>query len=254
MKKTIFLLMFVVLYGVTYSQLQFETNTNPNSNDTIFNRKPLNDNVVFGLKIGWNQTNLYGKEINYVFANDKTEYQSGFHAGIYVDTRIAKHFGLKHELLFNQKRIGISLLDDNDKDYKSRLTMSYMELMPSSLTFQLGGLQLYAGPYVSTLLNANVNRIDENGNVFKDKNIFGNPENDETETRYLQKFDFGTNFGIEYQFGFGLSVGARYTHGFTDIFQYANSYTNEDTKTDNIKIYNRGWMVSIGYAFGNSKR
>lgn len=46
-----------------------------------------------------------------------------------------------------------------------------------------------------------------------------------------------------------LSIGAKYTHGLTGIFQYANSYTLEDTKNDNIKIYNRGFIVSAGYVF-----
>lgn len=222
----------------------------------IENPKSEIGNLQFGIKAGWNYSNLYGKEIDYVFADGKTEYQSGFHVGIFVDTRMSKYFGLKHELLFSQKRIGVSLTDANDEMYKSKLTTSYLDLMPASLTFQVGSFQLYAGPYISALLNANVQRIGENGNIYKDKSIFGTPDNDETETHYLQKFDFGANLGLEYRFDFGLSVGAKYTHGFTNIFQYANSYTNGDTKTDNIKIYNRGWMVSIGYAFGivKSKR
>jgi len=245
------LFMVVAFCGITYSQTQSELHTNPA--DTTFDQKPLNDNVVFGLKFGWNQTNLYGKEIADMFASDKTEYQSGFNAGMYVDTRMYRHFGLKHELMFSQRRIGISLADDNGEPYKSKLTMTYIDLMPASLTFQLGGLQLYAGPYVSAMLNANVRRKDENGSFFKDKSIFGDPGNDESEARYLQKFDFGANFGMEYRFGFGLSVGARYMHGFTDLFQNASAYENEDGKTGEVKISNRGWMVSIGYAFGRVK-
>lgn len=211
-------------------------------------------NLQFGVKAGWSYNNLYGSDRNYIFASDKTQYQSGFHAGIFLDTRMSKHFGLKHELLFSQKRIGVSLTDMNDEAYKSKFTMSYLDLTPASLTFQAGDFQLYAGPYISALLNANVQRRDKNGKMYKDKSIFGTPDDDETETHYLQKFDFGANLGLEYHFGSGLSIGARYTHGFTDIFQYANGYTNEDTKTDNIKIYNRGWMFSIGYTFGNAKK
>jgi len=252
MKKTTTLLIIVVFCGITHAQTQFEPHTNPA--DTIFDQKPLNDNVVFGLKFGWNHTNLYGKEIADMFASGKTEYQSGFNAGMYVDTRMYRHFGLKHELMFSQRRIGISLADENDEPYKSKLTMTYIDLMPASLTFQLGGLQLYAGPYISAMLNANVRRKDENGNFFKDRSIFGDQKNDESEARYLQKFDFGANFGMEYRFGFGLSVGAMYAHGFTDLFQNANAFESEDGKTSEIKIYNRVWMVSVGYAFGNVKR
>lgn len=222
--------------------------------DTLAGKEPLDGSVSWGIKAGWNYSNLYGKERDYVFASNQTSYQSGFHAGLYVDTRLSKHFGLKHELLFSQKRIGVMLTDTNSGDYGSTLTMSYLDLMPASFVYQTGGLQLYAGAYVSALLNANVQRRDANGSMYSDKSIFGSPDNDETQDRYLQKFDFGANAGIEYRFAFGLSIGARYTHGFTDIFQYANSYTNGAAKTDNIKIYNRGWMLSIGYALGNTKR
>lgn len=252
MKKAIMILIAVALCRIAHAQSQPEPA--PILTDTVLDKQLPNGNVTWGLKAGWNYSNLYGKDIDYMFADSKTEYQSGFHAGIYVDTRISKHFGLKHELLFSQKRIGVSLTDTIYGDYTSKLTMSYLDLMPASFTFYAGGFQLYAGPYVSALLNANVQRRDENGKIYKDKSIFGNPGNDETETRYLQKFDFGANLGLAYRFGFGLSVGARYTHGFTDIFQYANSYTNGAIKTNNIKIYNRGWMISIGYAFGNAKR
>ncbi|MFN3918629.1 MAG: PorT family protein, partial [Flavobacteriales bacterium] len=93
----------------------------------------------------------------------------------------------------------------------------------------------------------------ELGNFYIDKSIFGDAGNDESEKKYLQKFDFGLNAGIEYQFPFGLLIGAKYTHGFTDLFQYANSYTLGDIKTDNIKIYNRSVMFSIGYVFSRKR-
>lgn len=75
----------------------------------------------------------------------------------------------------------------------------------------------------------------------------GEGGNDESKQKYLQKFDFGFNVGIEYQFSFGLLVGLKYTHGLTDIFQYANSYTFDDPKTGNIKIFNRSFLFSLGY-------
>lgn len=243
--------MVVAISQITFGQSQPDSASI--SKDTILENQLLHQKTTWGIKAGWNQNNLYGKEIDYIFANDQTKYESGFHAGIFVDTWVSKHFGLKHELLFSQNRIGITLHDTNDAEYKSKLTMSYIDLMPANLTFKAGGFQLYTGVYISALLDANVEREDENGNMYKDKSIFGSPENEETESHYLQKFDFGANFGFEYRFNFGLSVGAKYTHGFTDLFQFANSYANEDPKTDSIKIYKKGFMVSLGYSFGRIK-
>lgn len=69
------------------------------------------------------------------------------------------------------------------------------------------------------------------------------------KSRYLQKFDFGVNIGAQYQIKQNLAVELKYTHGFLDLFQYANSYTNEDSKNDKIKIFNRGFMASVAYSF-----
>lgn len=207
------------------------------------------DDLRWGIKAGANYYNLYGKEIDFIFANKEATYKASFHVGAFVDTRLSNKFGLKHELLFNQRKVGISLLDATDKSYTSTMTRNYLDLMPASLTFQQGGLQLFAGPYISALLGANVKRKDENGKWYSDKEIYGDGANDESKTRYLQKLDFGLNLGMEYYFKNNLSLGARYLHGFTDLFQFANSYTHESSKTDVIKIYNRGWMLSCGYRF-----
>jgi hypothetical protein len=51
---------------------------------------------------------------------------------------------------------------------------------------------------------------------------------------------------------FGLFIGTKYMQGFTDIFQYANSYTFNDPKKE-IKIYNKAILFSIGYSFIKTK-
>jgi len=217
--------------------------------NTIEEDAKLKDDLRWGIKAGANYYNLYGKDIDFIFANQETLYKASFHIGLFVDTRLSNKFGLKHELLFNQRKVGVSLADDTEKIYESTMTRNYLDLMPASITFQQGGLQLFAGPYISALLGANVKRKDENGKWYADKDIYGDGANDESKTRYLQKLDFGLNLGMEYYFKNNLSLGARYLHGFTDLFQYANSYTQESSKTDAIKIYNRGWMLSCGYRF-----
>lgn len=208
-----------------------------------------NGKVLFGIEAGFSYTTLYGKELRYVFAENKVSYKPGYHFGLTVDNKIRENFRLKHELIFNQRVVGVPLSDSINGRYHSKLKMSYLELQPANATFQLKGFQVYAGPYISALLGAQIERKDNNGNTSADHRIFGTPGNDESQSKYLQKLDFGINIGIGYQLPIGLSIGVKYTHGLTDIFQYANSYTNGSTKMDNIKIYNRGWMVSVAYYF-----
>jgi len=240
MKKTTTILIALSLCGIAYAQGGFS----PAPADTLFGKEVPYGNVSWGLKAGWNYANLYGSEIGDVFANGRTAFRSGFHAGITVDARLSGRFGLRHELLFSQKRTGIALADaDGSADYRSALAMAYIDLMPVGLRFRAGRFQLCAGPYVGTLLGASIRRRDENGRFFRDKSIFGSPENDESESRYLQKFDFGAAFGLTYRFAPRLSVGIRYAHGLADIFQNANGAA----KTDRIGVYNRGWLFSFEY-------
>jgi hypothetical protein len=210
--------------------------------------------VTSGLKAGYTHGNLFGSDLNYIFSDSKTEWLSGIHFGVVVNTQAGKYIWLKHELLFSQRGAGVTLSDSMNGDYSSKLKTYYLDLYPLSPSFHLKGFQLYAGPYFSILAAANMQRKDGDGKIFTDKSIFGNGANDESENKYLQKFDFGIHAGIEYQFPFGLLMGAKYMHGFTDIFQYANSYTFEDAKTDNIRIYNRALMVSLGYTFKRKSR
>lgn len=245
MKKIIWIWAVMLFCTATYAQEQFL----PSDKEDSIAELPALPKLTWGVKGGWNYNSLYGKEIDYIFASNKTNYQSGFHAGVFVDNPLSARYGLKHELLFSQKRIGTMLRDTQYGDYKSTLTMTSIDLMPANFTVYTKKIHAYVGPYLSALVAANEKRKDENGRMTKDKTIFGDAHNDESESRYLQKFDFGINIGAEYNISPSISLGARYMHGFTDIFQYANSYTNEDTKTDNIKIYNRGFMLSIGYRF-----
>jgi len=245
MKKYILVWATVLFSSYTYAQATYNTK----EPQALTEFPAEQDKITWGIKAGWNYNNLYGKERDYIFADRQTDYRSGFHAGVTLDNRLSARYGLQHELFFTHKNMGVMLSDDINGSYQSTLGMQSIDLMPANFTVYTGGFKWYAGPYLSALVGASEKRKDEHGRMYTDKSIFGDAKNDETETRYLQKFDFGVNLGLDYKLRSGFSIGARYLHGFTDIFQYANSYTNEDTKTDNIKIYNRGFMVSIGYSF-----
>ena len=74
-------------------------------------------------------------------------------------------------------------------------------------------------------------------------------------SKYAQKFDFGIVAGLEYEFWFGLSVGARFQRGFFPIIENATS-VNPDTGevTPQSKIFNQSFSISIGYTFGKNKK
>ncbi|MBT2619482.1 porin family protein [Chryseobacterium sp. ISL-6] len=243
MKKILIILIIILGQQFSYAQTIFENNSSSEI-DTF----ELNTNrISWGVKAGLNYYNFYGKERDFIFADSDTKFKPGIYVGIFVNTKINRNIGLTHELIFNQRRVGVIYKDTDDHLYKSAINSSYIDIVPANINYQLSKFRLYAGPYVSVLVAANTKRKDQNGDLFRDKSIFGDAANDESKSYYLQKFDFGINLGVDYQLKDRWSVGFRYNHGFTDLFQNANSFANGNSKKDKIKIYNRGFMLSLAY-------
>lgn len=247
MKNYIFtVLISVIVFPAVFAQKlpEIKTDTCENFREQLFK----NGKVNFGLKAGFNYSDLYGSGIGYIFAEKHTSWLPSFHIGVTVNSKIGKYFWLKHELLLIQKGAGVTLSDSINGNYASQLKMLSLDLFPLSPVFHYKALQLYAGPYISALVDAQIKRKDINGKEFNDHSVFGDGMQFENKTKYLQKFDFGINVGIEYEFTSGLSLGAKYTQGFTDLFQYANSHTFNDSLKE-ISIYNRSLLFSVGYSF-----
>ena len=221
-----------------------------------FQNKLFNqDKIKFGIVAGVTYANIYGKEIDYIFADSKTTWQPSLHIGIEVNSMIGAHLSIKNELILNQREAGVTLVDTfTGNKYTSKLKTLYLELYPFSLAYSYKNLQIYAGPYVSALVNAGIKRKDVNGNSYTDKTIYETPSNDETVQKYLQKIDYGLASGVSYDLPFGFFISAKYTYGFADIFQFANSFSLGDPKTDKINIYNKAILISIGYTLSKNKK
>lgn len=204
---------------------------------------------------GYTHSHFRGSDLAYLFADRKTNWLPGFHIGLAIHQPLIENFGLRHELIFSQRGAKVGLVDSLQGRYSSSLKAYYLDLYPLSLTYQQAGFQAFIGPYLSVLSRATFQRMGENGKLKTDQSVFGSAGNreGEKEQKYLQKLDFGFAVGLEYYFSKAFSLGLRYQHGFADIFQYANSYTNGDAKVDNIRIFNRSVMLSMGYVFSNGR-
>ncbi|MCX7767527.1 MAG: PorT family protein [Flavobacteriales bacterium] len=209
--------------------------------------------IFFGITAGYNLNKFYGKEISYIFNNSHTNWLSGFHVGLHVETRLNPFLSFLHEIMYTRRGAGVSIADTLASSYVSRLRTEYVDCFPFNIAFGFRGFRVYAGPYLSGLLSASLLRKDPAGRSYWDKTIFGTPDNFETHDKYLQKLDYGVNAGLTYFSPFGVFVQARYMHGICDIFQYANSYTLADSKTDKIRIFHQNILVSIGYRIPSKK-
>lgn len=197
--------------------------------------------------LGMNQSTLYGKDLNYVFYNDKTRWLNGFQAGFSMVYAFNKYFFSMHELYYIQKGAGVTLFDSINHAYNTYIKMHYIDFNPINLGCRYKFISVYAGPYLSALADAVIQQKDLTGKFYLNHKIFADPSNFVEKEKYLQKFDYGINVGISFYVR-KISLHARYILGFNDIFQYANSYTNNDPKTNKIQIYNKTLFISLGYS------
>lgn len=191
-----------------------------NSSDTLAQGR-----IRAGLKGGLNASQLY-------YSNQGTSNKNeriGFHAGVFAQAPLGEFFAIQPELLYTTKG---SAADYNILGFNGRNTfkLNYAEL-PVLATFKLGqAVELQAGPYVSYLLNSNVN---SNGDFGLGTSAI-NRDN-------FNKVDYGLAGGLNVYFGKAF-IGARYEQGLQNI---ANSGAAR-TILGNAK--NGVGMLSVGFS------
>jgi len=210
----------------------------------------INARTSFGIIAGFTQASIYGSQIDSLSSNGKSSAIPGFHVGLTANSMLGKYFWLKHALILTQKGAGISLSDPANGTYNTTLRTTYLDLFPINPTFHYKGFQVYAGPYLGILLDANLRKKNANGSFENDRSIYGSGQNNQSNSKYLQKIDYGFNVGLEYEFKCGFNIGVRYTRGYAEILDWAQSVTvrpvSSPTKID---IYSQFINVSIGYSF-----
>lgn len=160
--------------------------------------------------------------------NNKKE-RIGFHAGVFSQLTLGEFLAIQPELLYITKgaSANYNVLGFNGKN---TFRLNYAEL-PILVTFKLGqAVELQAGPYVSYLLNSNIN---SNGDFGSGTSAI-NRDN-------FNKVDYGLAGGINLYFG-KTFIGARYEQGVQKI---ANSGAAQTLLG---KAKNGVGLLSIGFS------
>ncbi|MEO8887616.1 MAG: outer membrane beta-barrel protein [Mucilaginibacter sp.] len=234
MKKIILFLAFILVKQLVFAQGQLP--------DSVMMK--LNGRVSFSIEAGYTQAGFYGTDKDSVSANGKTTTIAGCHVGIIAHTALGKEFFLQHELMLTQKGAGVSKLDANNKLYDTELRMLTLDLFPASPTYRIGGFELFAGPYLSMLVNGHYRLKDVQGN-FYNKEIYGRPDQLGQTEKYLEKIDYGINAGVSFSYK-ALSLRVKYVQGFAEVLDdpYALNVGNPKTS---INVYNRYLNFSVAY-------
>lgn len=197
------------------------------------------ESFTFGISGGTNWSSLTGKDLDNISSDGSAKSVIGQTIGITLDNKSSNYFGLKHEIFYSQRATTIRIDDKINPTFDSKFKRQYIDLFPASPTLYYRGFEVYTGPYVGLLLNASVQRKDENGNTYTDKTIYGTGD---ATADYTQKMDAGLVAGLNYALPNGINIGARYIRGFVSILEDADSRHQG-------KIYNESFFVTIGYKF-----
>lgn len=206
--------------------------------------------VHFGLEAGINLNNLYRSEVDrYVTSN---MIKVGYHGGFIVNFGTGM-FSFQPGLRYSQKggEITRSYTDPFIAiESKDKLTLHYIE-MPANFVWHAGywgenRFMIGVGPYVAYLVNAQdkhklktTNRETGVETIFEgqDKLSVGNKDNHD-----IERWDFGGNAFIGYEFTNGLFLKAGGSIGFIDLQRgsYVGQYNNR----------NYNFVGTVGYTFG----
>jgi hypothetical protein len=221
MKNQFLLLAFLIFSTVTFAQ------TSPS----------------FGIRAGVSSSGMRGDAINNLnqmldFAKDMitTNNRTGFFAGGYASIPFGDIVSLEPALYYSQKgyelrgSLNAKGLDFLGANAKAKLNSQYLDL-PVLLKANINGLQLFAGPQISYLMQADLKTT---------AGVFGfNLLNKKMDaTNQFSKWDAAITGGIGYKFMNGVNISASYDYGLSRVD--ANNSLNS---------YNHSVKVGIGMNF-----
>jgi len=202
------------------------------------------EKITVGIRAGVSSATITGDARNslnsLVEATDgvvTTRNKTGFFAGASVNIPLGSGISVEPGILYDQKGMelrggyqfkGIAAV--LSPSARAALTLNYLTV-PVLVKGSFGGFQVFAGPQVSFLTNADLNvRAGALG--------FDVYRNRMDASAQFNKTDLGVTGGIGYQFGKGFSISAAYDRGLTRV--------DADRR---MNAFNQAVKVGVGYRF-----
>lgn len=197
----------------------------------------------FGLRAGLSSSSMQGDAVNNLknmldFSNGMvtTGYRTGFFAGAYTTIPFGNIISLEPALYYSQKGYGLKgALNVKGAGFlganaKAQLNSQYIDI-PVLFKASFNGFQLFAGPQVSYLVQADLQTTAGvlGINLLNRKMDAANQFN---------RWDASATGGVGYQFTNGVNLIAAYDYGL--LKADANK---------SFKSYNRSFKIGVGFAF-----
>jgi len=194
-------------------------------------------NVHFGLKGGVNLATLELDD-DTPSTEFNTNLKTSFNLGAFVNLPLGGIFRLQPEVVFSGQGSKVSQKTTVGAGATTTTPFEYdFQYINVPVMVQLktpGGFFVEAGPQLGLLISAKQDM--QTGTDPDIKNL-------------IKKTDFGAGAGLGYMSNMGLGIGARYTHGFSNVWNSDNAPASQK----NTEVSNRTISFSLLYQFGANK-
>jgi len=174
------------------------------------------DDVAAGLGVrgGANFYNFGGADAG---GNDFTN-RIGYHVGLFTNLFLGERIAIEPGAYYSVKGT------QNQDIANTRAVLNYIDVPLLFRFYLLDGLNVFAGPQASFLINSRF-----------EGDILGGTVGINSEA--VAATDLGIVAGVGYNLVRGINLQASYEHGTSRVF-----------KNNNADIYNRGFKLSLGFA------
>jgi hypothetical protein len=218
MKKQILLLASIIISTITIAQVP----------------------PTFGIRAGVTSSGMHGDAINNLknmldFTNGMitTSNRLGFFAGGFASIPFTSQISVEPGLYYSQKgyemkgQLNVKGMEFIGANAKAKLNAQYIDI-PVVLKANIAGFQVFAGPQLSYLVNADLHTT---------AGVFGfNLLNEKMDaTDQFNRTDFALTGGVGFQISRSVHVMASYDHGLSRA-----------DANKNLNSYNRSFKVGLG--------
>lgn len=175
--------------------------------------------LAFGIKGGVNFSNLTGDGFD-EFDDDSA--RTSFNLGALVEIPVTEKFAIQPEVFYSGQ--GFDLVQRDDAE-DTEFQLDYINVPVLAKFYLVQGLYVEAGPQLGFLVDSEIEGPNATLGLNEDN---------------FNDIDFAGAVGVGYKFSGGLYLNARYTQGFTDIY---------DGETGDNATKNGVFAGSVGFIF-----
>jgi len=220
---------------------------------TIWSANYAQSQMTFGVRTGFNLTNLSVQDDDGNKPDKNPKFTPGFQIGMVVDYALSDVLSIQPGILFATQ--GAKVGWDDGIDSKVIMSLNYIQV-PINMQYKLDlgeiNLLLQAGPYLGYGISGKFKIWDETGKRISDNDLkdwmddedwFKIKFGSDKDKHNAKALDFGIGLGVGLQFN-NLQAGLGYNLGLMNISHQLDS-------NDKSSLKNNGLVVTLTYLFGN---